>query len=164
MNQDRLKELFDYDGETGNLIRRVPTTRSPIGSIAGSRTHEYLQVRVDGQFYRNHRLVWLYVHGHFPEGEVDHIDGNGCNNRLSNLRSVTKSGNQRNRRISANSTSGFNGVSWRKQGQRWQANIRAGGKQISLGRFECLIDAVAARIRANNKYGFHYNHGNIRNP
>ena len=78
---------------------------------------------------------------------------------LSNLRVVTNSQNQKNRRMRPDNTSGFAGVSWDKRSQKWAAYIRINGKRKSLGYHLCFDEAVEARKRALQKYGFHVNHG-----
>lgn len=84
-----------------------------------------------------------------PSGmQVDHIDGNGLNNRRSNLRIVTNAENGRNRGESSNNTSGFKGVYWNKQRSKWEAQIRIDGKRRFLGQFAHPEDAHKAYTRA----------------
>ena len=86
--------------------------------------------------------------------EIDHINGDKIDNRISNLRDVTKLENAKNASISANNTSGFNGVYWVKTKGVWVAKIWTQGKLKHLGYFDKIQDAVAARKLANKKYGF----------
>jgi hypothetical protein len=87
-----------------------------------------------------------------PDGfQIDHIDGDGLNNRKSNLRLATRSENARNRRINKNSTSGLKGASWVESRKRWRAEIRADGKQIHLGYFNTPEAAHAAYVAASEK-------------
>lgn len=84
---------------------------------------------------------------------VDHIDGDGLNNRRRNLRYVEPTINQRNRGGAArNSKSGILGVSWQSRRQRWRAQIRADGRKIDLGSFATIEEANAARLAAEAKY------------
>lgn len=83
---------------------------------------------------------------------IDHIDGNGLNNQKSNLRMCTHTENMRNRRINDNNTSGYKGVSWDKERNKWRACIRAGGEKIFLGKFTDKLDAYVAYCEASKKY------------
>lgn len=85
-----------------------------------------------------------------PEGlEIDHIDGDGLNNRRSNLRCATTAQNQYNQRLAAHNTSGFKGVSWHKRDKAWTANIKFDGRKRFLGYFSTPEDAHAAYCRAS---------------
>ena len=84
--------------------------------------------------------------------QVDHIDGNGLNNCRSNLRAATKQENGCNRNKQKNNTSGRKGVGWNKQHQKWQAQIQVNGKQIHLGYFDDIEDAVRAYNQAAKKH------------
>lgn len=80
-----------------------------------------------------------------PKGkEIDHIDGNGLNNRRSNLRIVSKSQNQLNAGLRIDNSSGFKGVSWDKRHKMWYAYARLSGKQVNLGRYTKITEAVTA--------------------
>jgi hypothetical protein len=79
-----------------------------------------------------HRLAWLHVHGCWPrEGlHIDHVDHDGFNNRLNNLREATRSQNYFNQRTSGRNTSGYRGVSWHPQAKRWRAAVWTNGKRV----------------------------------
>lgn len=81
--------------------------------------------------------------------EVDHIDGDGLNNRRSNLRYATKAQNQHNSRLQCNNTSGSKGVSWNKAARRWRAFICIHGRQVHLGLFHEKSAAAAAYAEAS---------------
>ena len=89
---------------------------------------------------------------------VDHIDGNGLNNQRKNLRNCTSGENSRNRGKQINNTSGFKGVSWRKQKKRWRASISLNKKQIHLGYFSNKEEASKVYKKACDKY-----HGEFSN-
>lgn len=87
-----------------------------------------------------------------PAGsDVDHIDGNGLNNRRSNLRVASRSENLRNHGMRPNNTSGFKGVSWHNTSEKWQVHIRVDGKQKMLGLFADIQDAAAAYAKASKE-------------
>jgi hypothetical protein len=167
ITQERLKELLHYDPETGVFTWKVnkgPTARA--GTEAGSVKHQqrnyYRHIRADGVTYCAHRLAWLYVHGKFPENEIDHDDGNGLHNWIKNLRDVTRRDNQKNRRLNCNNTSGTTGVSFNQATAKWQARIQTDSGQKHLGQFVEIKDAIAARKAAEIDHGYHENHGQIR--
>jgi hypothetical protein len=92
---------------------------------------------------RLHTAVWRRAHpGKSHPSEIDHKNGNGLDNRRSNLRSATHQENNRNRRLQSNNTSGFKGVHWETCTQKWRASIKISGRQIRLGRFKVVEEAA----------------------
>lgn len=83
---------------------------------------------------------------------VDHINMNKLDNRKKNLRLCNKSENMRNRSIPSNNTSGFKGVTFRKDTKKWGAQIKVNYKNINLGSYEKIKDAIKARVSADKKY------------
>jgi len=167
ITQTRLKELLHYDPDTGVFTWiTVRSGQSSPGSIAGcddeGKGKTYRVITVLGKSYPAHHLAWMYINGSLPDNELDHIDGFGTNNRIENLRPVTHIENHKNKRLYSTSTSGYSGVNWKKDQQRWTARIGVCGVRKHLGSYETIIDAVAARIRASKEYGFHENHGTYR--
>ena len=103
---------------------------------------------------KNKRTLYLHraIMGE-PEGfQVDHINGNGLDNRRANLRLATGSQNQHNRGANLHNTSGFKGVTWHKEAQKWQAQVALGGKNKYLGRYNTAEAAHAAYAEASAKY------------
>lgn len=84
--------------------------------------------------------------------QVDHINGNGLDNRRGNLRLATGSQNQANRPTTKNNTSGYKGVSWHKKSKKWSARIRVHGKRISLGHYHTPEEAHKVYCAAADKY------------
>lgn len=98
-------------------------------------------------------------YGEDPHGEIDHIDHDRQNNRLSNLRVVSPRGNSKNRSMRSDNKSGVTGVYWDKKSQKWWAEITPYGESIYLGHFTDKSDAIAIRKSAEVKHDFHANHG-----
>jgi hypothetical protein len=165
LTQQEVKDVLRYNPDTGDFTWRVSrrgTARA--GSVAGSiNDRGYWRVMYCGKSHYAHRLAWLYMHGEFPPGEIDHINHIKDDNRLSNLRLATSKDNNRNRGLSSSNTSGFTGVVWHKRNCKWRAQMKRNCKSITLGEFDNIEDAVAARRAANIKYKFHKNHG-IQQP
>ena len=161
VTRDKLKEIFDYNPENGLFIRLVRTAPiAPAGRIAGSlKDTGYINIVIKGRPYKAHRLAWLYVYGEWPEGEIDHINHIKHDNRIANLRDVSKSENMRNVSIRKSNTSGVIGVTQYPDGKRWRADIRVDSKTMFLGLFDTKEEAITERIKANIKYGYHKNHG-----
>jgi hypothetical protein len=145
LTAERLRQVLHYDGSTGVFTRlTAPQPRFPVGSVAGTNhSRGYWVVTVDGRIYKAHRLAWLYAHGNWPDGEIDHINLVKTDNRLSNLRVVTRSENTSNRsRARVDNKLGLLGVS--QVGNRYIARIAIGGSQRYLGIFKTPDQAKAA--------------------
>lgn len=123
------------------------------------RDDGYITVSLDRVFIRAHRVAWAVHHGTWPDGEIDHVDHVRTNNRIANLRDVTRTENRRNHSLSKANTSGTTGVTWDRQCRMWIAQLHIGRRVAFLQRFVCKEDAIAARKRAAQDYGFHSNHG-----
>ena len=145
----RLRELLSYDPETGVFRRKTSAGGVAIGSIAGNDDwNGYRRIRVHPHSHMAHRLAWLYVHGEWPKHEIDHINGVRDDNRIANLREATPAENQQNRARSRNNKSGFTGVSWHRQSNKWRAKIKVNRKVIWLGGFPDPESAAAAYAAA----------------
>lgn len=127
------------------------------GKQAGSlKKHGYYEINIDGKIVFAHRAALAISHGDWPTGEVDHINGIRSDNRLENLREVSRSENQRNRAISARTRSGVHGVS--KRNGRWVVNVGTGNGR-HIGTFDTFEEAVEVRTLVAMDRGYHPNHG-----
>ena len=155
-----LLSILEYNKETGQLIWKINRAKAKMGEPAGCLTPKgYLYIGINGQRYFAHKLVWFYVTGRWPRKQIDHINQNGADNRFENLRLVTNRENHRNKRLSKKNASGHTGINWIERLAKWRARIMVDGKDIHLGVFADIRDAINARKEANLVYGFHENHG-----
>lgn len=155
-SQEFLAKTFCYVPETGELMWRFRDDVPPkwngryAGELAGSSFHGRVDVVLTGiGRFRAHRLIWKLVHGIEPD-EIDHIDGNPLNNRLSNLRSCSRQQNACNTK--PRSVSGLKGVSLHRLSGLWRARIFANGKAFMLGYFKSPEEAHAAYVTAAPHY------------
>jgi len=157
---DLLNELFEYDKETGKLYWKVVRQRGKVGDEVGcDNGRGYLVTGINGKTYKVHRVIFLMHKGYLPK-TLDHINGDRSDNRLENLRAVTRSQNQHNRKLNKNNTSGFKGVSWDTRRKTWRAYICLEGKRIYLGLFKTPEEADAVVRKAREElHGSFANHG-----
>lgn len=149
--------LFKYDPEGGSLTWRIGTNSFNQGEEVGTEVgadgySKYKSVCVFGEKYKVHRIVWLMQTGAWPDKYIDHIDGDGLNNRWANLREATPSQNSMNQKVRSDCASGVKGVSYDKRRNMWYAYIDLDGKRNHLGRHETLEEAAAVRQAAEKKY------------
>lgn len=171
------KESFIYDAESGILTWnsrplshfiderafKIWNTRFA-GTVAGTidtrGTTPYISVTFNKKHYFAHRIIWAIAYGEDADinKDLDHIDGNGLNNKLDNLRLLDRLGSARNCKIQSNNKSGINGVSWDESRKRWQARAYeiVDGKHKSklLGRFLAIEDAAKARKEWEDEKGW----------
>lgn len=144
----RLKELVYYDPETGEFCRMVSVSSVLAGPVKAKPNKKgYLRMHIDGRLYYLHRLAWFYVYGKWPK-EIDHIDGNCSNNKISNLRDCLHSQNMQNMSTKTIAVSGFKGAYWHPQCKLWQAKIRYENRTKSLGYFHTPEEAHEAYVKA----------------
>lgn len=155
-------EYFVADFESGLLYWKISPARNvKAGDVVGGLNGcGYIQVLLLRRRYYAHRILWEMARGPIPGGlQVDHKNHKRSDNRLINLRLVTNQANQRNRSKQSKSVSGTLGVTWSERSRKWRAAIYINGKQIHLGMFTHLKDAIATRKVHEAKYNFHPNHG-----
>lgn len=154
-----LKYQLTYDPESGKFVSNLDTKTYKKGDQAcHPMASGYLRVRAGGKRYLSHRLAWFYMTGEWPKKEIDHINHNKTDNRWCNLRDVSPKENQRNRPKQVN---GCGGIAWNKRANKWKVYIGSGSQKtrLHLGYFSNKLDALAARKSAENKQGYHANHG-----
>lgn len=144
----RLRDLLDYDIESGEFIWRVTRNwRTPAGSRAGNlRSDGYRRIKVDGVLIMENRAAWLWMTGEWPKHQVDHDNLDKSDNRWSNLRDATPTQNSANSPKRSTNRSGYKGV-FHHRG-RWEAKLHRDGHGVYLGRFDTPELAHAAYIIA----------------
>lgn len=121
----------------------------PAGCINGLG---YRVIRIDKRLYTAHRLAWLYVHGSWPSGVIDHINGDRGDNRIENLRDIPKAQNHQNlKRPPANNRTGWLGVTFSRRRQHYVAQICIDGRHLYIGSFPTAERAHEAYMRAKHK-------------
>lgn len=152
----RAREVLRYDATTGLLTWLVTKgRRAKVGAVAGSvnGVKAYIRVIVDGRKYLAHRLIWLIVHGEWPQGFLDHVNGNKSDNRLINLRLASNAENLQNqtRAPTSNQSTGLLGVGRAWRSRTYTARITVNKKTIHLGCFSTPHEAHQAYIEAKRQ-------------
>lgn len=150
LTQKYVQSIFDYDPEVGILKwKKPPLSYIQIGEEAGSNTGDgYRRVSIKNRRYKTHRIIWLYTYGYMPEHNIDHINRNKLDNRLSNLREVSQVCNMRNVVRYKTNKSGVKGVCFCKTTNKWMSYIGIKKKDYYLGSYSDFDDAVCARLAA----------------
>lgn len=144
----RLRHVLDYEPDTGVFRWRVTGSGiSRAGAVAGAESNSgggkrYIKIRVDGKLYFAHRLAWLWTHGAWPDSQIDHIDGDGLNNSMRNLRKSNQTQNLGNTSKRSLSKERYKGIT--RRGRSWVAQIRCNGVSAYLGMFSTPEAAAAA--------------------
>lgn len=146
------RELFAYDPATGIIRWRKRGSGHWDTSVpAGNADNRYVWIKHQGKLRAGHKIAWLLTYGEWPDHQIDHIDGNTTNNRISNLRRTTIAENCQNRRLRRDNVAGAKGVQERPNG-KWRARIWLDGRSINLGHFDTKDAAHAAYREAATKH------------
>jgi len=163
LNWEYLTSVLEYNTTTGIFINKINRSNSALkGSIAGNtdqiHSNKYLEVYLNNYHYAAHRLAWFYCFKEWPNGLIDHIDGNKSNNSLDNLRECSYSENFYNSVLRKDNSSGYKGVCLDKRSNKYRAYIYINGRQKSLGYYNTALEASNAyRNMAKNLHGEFYN-------
>ena len=157
LTAETLRKVLFYDPETGAFTRLSGGRSRPdlVGTKAGSARQRdgrtYVTISVACVDYQAHRLAWLYMTGVWPSKFIDHINGDGADNRFANLREATPSENARNAKTRRTSRVGLKGVRISRVG-RFEAWIYIRGKSVSLGTFKTEQSAHVAYVKAAKEH------------
>jgi hypothetical protein len=151
LTAQRLREVVEYNAETGVFTRRVKRGKWPAGAVVGTaHSRGYWVITVDGKIHKAHRLAWLYVYGVWPASEIDHINRIKTDNRIANLREASRSQNTMNRaNARTDNKLGVLGVS--QVGSRFIARIVLDGEQKYLGMHRTIEAASLAYTSAKQE-------------
>lgn len=173
---EHVRRLLDYQPDTGFLFWRrrdesefadskkmiSASHRAALwnGRYAGKRAFTcldggYLNGALCGVGAKAHRVAWCHFYGEWPKRSIDHINGDGEDNRICNLRDVDHEANMQNVKLRADNKSGYQGVSWVERDNLWHARIG----NVSIGYYKEKSAAIAARAAAAREHGYHPNHG-----
>lgn len=156
-----LRENLRYDPETGLLwwLKRGPNRN--VNSPAGHLHKKYLRITLNYKRVMAHVVAWLLHYGELPKRGIDHENRNGHDNRICNLRDVTRSVNCKNRKRRSDNSSGVNGVHWNSKLNKWQVAIGINGVQTYLGVYERMEDAIRVRREHEPENEYHPSHGRV---
>lgn len=158
LDRKKLQEILHYDRNTGSLtLKRNQRVKYKGESVTYAHSQGYEAIRIGNKDYLAHRVIWFMETGIMPN-QIDHINHNRSDNRWVNLREISARTNQLNM-SKRQSKLGIQGVRKLPSG-KFNAYIMVNRKQISLGSFIDVNDAISARKEAEKLYGFHPNHGN----
>ena len=156
LTQDRLKELLEYNPDTGEFKWKITKNNlnAKKNSKAGSFTNNYNIITIDYRHYRGSHIAFLYMDGYIPENNVMHINGKSYDDRWCNLKHTSSSCKSKNSKLYKNSTSGVKGVNYNRTVDKWLVRISDKRKNIYIGNFKNFDDAVRARWEAEKKHNF----------
>lgn len=150
LTQDELKKLIEYNQDTGEFFRKYKTRSSKLIDTKPNASTGYIHIRLynngESKKYAAHRLAFLYVNGYQPK-QVDHINRDRCDNRISNLREADDGINSKNRNKRSDNTSGYTGVTWNESHKKWVARININGNRHLIGEFKEKEEAIFERIK-----------------
>lgn len=173
LSYEDAEACFLYDRDTGRAFwKRRPrehfatergynvfNARDAGREIKSVNSEGYITVKVFGQMYKMHRIIWLLETGSFPQAEIDHKNRIRHDNRFVNLREATTAENMLNKNKYRRNTSGETGVSWHKDRGKWQANSGKDGKFYYLGLYDDKNEAVRIVKEFRDAAGFSETHG-----
>ena len=157
-SMDYLNSILEFkDGLLYNKITR--NSRAVAGTLAGAISGKYKGSTLLGKPFLLHRITFYMAYGYCPDF-IDHINGDGQDNHIDNLRPAKKCENQWNHGLSKANSSGVKGLSWAKSQDKWLACIRQNGKNKNLGYFESKeLGAEFLELARELLHGDYANHG-----
>lgn len=156
INYNDVSQELIYKPDSGNFFWKNSKGRKKSGSEAGSIYNGYKYIMINKKRYNASRVAWCLFHKKNHTKIIDHINCDGLDNKISNLRECTFNQNMHNRRKQKNNTSGYKGVSRATRSDRWLVNICLDGKNKRIGEFENIDDAILAYRYASEEHHKEY--------
>lgn len=152
-SQDIVRQLLHYNKTTGEFTWRIGQhAKKKAGTINPGRTVRLI-IKIEQIQYKAHRLAWLYIYGEPVPDLIDHIDQNGLNNSIDNLRAADSTLNALNTKLHNTNSSGYRGVVLDKRNGRFLARTEHRGRCIHFGSFDTPEEA--AKAYADGIYKLH---------
>lgn len=168
---DFLRQLLDYDPSTGvfhwrerplSMFRTTPKRTAEhsraiwnkryAGKVISSVTaYGYARIQIFQTYYFAHRIAWMLMKHQWPVNDIDHINGNRLDNRISNLRDATRAENLQNLKKSGIGASGYKGAHWNSERRKWKSSIKLHGVTHHLGYFSSKEEAHNAYVKAKRR-------------
>lgn len=143
LTKERAEEKLALDPDTGALVWKITHRK---GCVAGHRCIErgkaYIRVRIDDELIMAHAIVWLLTHGEFPYFELDHLNGDGTDNRPANLAKSNRLLNNSNTSKRKDGKANRNIV---PLGGKYQVNVKYAKRIFTVGGVETVNAAVRVR-------------------
>lgn len=153
MDAAEAREFFRYDSDNGVVFRTARSHKAGrLGPVTTKDNHGYVVATHKGRRHKAHRLAWLIKTGEWPDGQIDHVNGDRADNRWCNLRLATPFENAQNTKVRKDCASGVTGVMFMPRLNRWVAYINARNTRRYLGYFTTKETAIAARKTAEQVY------------
>lgn len=161
---EALRQLLRYQPETGKLFwKERPVSMFTDGRYKAAHNaawwnrnfsgkeaftalsnHGYRHGLISRRSFKAHRVIWALVHGYWPDGQIDHVNGDRADNRIANLREASGAENMQNRGLQVSNTSGFKGIAWSAKQGRWVVRISKDGRRTYIGSYVTKEDAAKA--------------------
>jgi hypothetical protein len=150
LTAEEARRSWDYEPDTGLLRWKIRAGKRVMpGDVAGSLgASGYIVIGIKGKMYKAHRVAWLIHFGEWPDNQIDHINGIRDDNRIVNLRRVSKRQNDQNKKCHRDGHLVGTTRDKRRPTNPWRALIWIDGKQINLGAFPTQQKAHEAYVRA----------------
>ena len=149
-----IKNCCSYNADTGEIICKIKPYRNErevisVGYVHGIQPHKYRRFKFKHKRFLAHRIAWFLYYNEWPHQIIDHIDGNGLNNRINNLRLAEHWQNAGNRHYHRSGK--LVGATFDKRKNRWIAQIVIDGKYSYLGAFHTEKEAHERYLEARKE-------------
>ena len=161
---EELKELFHYEPDTGLFRWKFSRGGAEANSVAGSlHSKGYIDVTINEKHFKAHRLAWALYYNQDPGGmQIDHIDKNKSNNKITNLRLASHRGNKANSGPKKNNKLGVKGIYYKND--KFRATIKKNGKTCHLGYYDTIEEASDVYCAAAEELYGEFAHEKCKHP